>query len=231
MQLPAGHGAISRRATVVCMPTTARLAGALRAVRLARRRVLAGAAFLAGALRGGAALAWPARPWRRRSSWPAAAFVAGAALAAAFLAGRPWRGGGLLGRRSLGGVGAAALAGGSLGGGGLLGRSGLGHLAAAGDDLLELGAGTEGRNRGLLDPNLGAGGRVSPDAGGPIAPLEGAEAGQDDLLALDDVGVDLVEDRVQDAGGGLVVGIQSSRNGVDELGLVQAQFSLMCCVS
>src|SRR6185437_11241776 len=145
------------------------------------------------------------------------------------------RGAGLLGRGGglLGGGG--GLGRGRLGGGrGLLRRSGglggcllgrrrglgsrllhrrrLGDLPPAGDDLLELGARPERRNRRLLDPNLRAGGRVSADAGGTIATLEGAEAGQDDLLALRHVGVDLVQDRVQDRGGGLVVGIQSSRN-------------------
>ena len=182
-------------------------------------------AFLAGALLGrapswpepcGRRSAWPERPWPRRSSWPGRPSWPRLVQPWSRRPSRPGRG--LLGRPAA--LAAASWPAGSLRGAVFL-AGGLGHLATAGDDLLELGARTEGRNRGLLHPDLGTGGRVSTDSGSPIATLEGTETGQDDLLALDDVGVDLVQDGVQDRGGGLVVGIQSSRNGVDELGFVQ----------
>jgi len=88
------------------------------------------------------------------------------------------------------------------------------------DHVLELGTGTELRNRTLLGAHPLAGGRVPGVAGLLDLLLEGTESGDGDLLAASDLAGDRVEHRLQRVRGSLPVALEARRQGVDQLTLV-----------
>ncbi len=172
------------------------------AVRRAVVAVLAGAAFFAAAV----------------------VRVAGAAFLAAGGRGaggrrrllrRRRRGGRLLGRARGGGRQDGPGRGGALLGRGLERAQRLG----VGDDLLERGARTEARHRGLLDLHGLARARVAARAGVARLLLEGAEAADGDLVTLGDGERDELDDRL-DGGHGLLATAELGLEGVDHLCLV-----------
>src|SRR5204863_9335906 len=96
-----------------------------------------------------------------------------------------------------------------------------GELARAARDRLELRARAEGGHPGRRDAHAGAGCRVARGAGGALAALEDAEAGDRDLLAARDGRVHGVDHRVERGGRALAVTVQALGEQLDELGLVR----------
>ena len=100
----------------------------------------------------------------------------------------------------------------------------LGQLLRPGDDVLQVGAGGELRHGLLLGLDLLTGTRVADGAGTTHALLEGAEAGDGDLLTASDLAGDGVEHRLERVSGLLAVPLEAGSQGVDQLGLVHRFF-------
>lgn len=155
--------------------------------------------------------------------------LGGGPLGSRLLRGRALRGGRLACRRLLGrcgllgsGLGARRSLGAARHGAlrRLLGRAGAtGQLALTRDEILEVGAGAEARNAGLLHADALPGLGVASVAGGLVDLVEGTEAGHRDAVTCDGGTDDGVQDGV-DSVERLLAASEPVGYCFDELGLV-----------